>query len=346
MSKEMTLPTGAPKSFEDLRTIAELYGVSIPLEAPFTPNDFNKALPLLRLPLDENAIQESKGSETRKGYDTTGYAYQAHVDRMNWVLGPTNWTWRIINEEYDGSQTTRSGHTKHSYYSEIELLIGYRDFNEESKSWEWITVHSVPPIPTDHDSFTEKGAARKGMMTKGIKRATSFLGVGADAYLGTLDDDLITGAVPGDEVRTAPRKFEDRVVDSKDYGQLIDLAKVKGFKSEEKLRDFYRTKSEGRITNDPANMTKAEAKEVKFFLLDLPDYQEAIPEKQSPSEEAVEESEEITDWRPKTLAELMAADESTFRKIAAEYSFRVPDQLTDKNRGPLCKTLGKLMKLE
>lgn len=341
MPNETTLPTGAPKTFEELKAIAESYGVKIPLEAPFTPNDFNKVLPLLRLPLDEAAIQESKGSETRKGYDTTGYAYQAHVDRMNWVLGPTNWTWRILNEEYDGSQTTRSGLTKHSYSSEIELLVGYREYNEETKAWEWITVHSVPPIPTDHDSFTERGAARKGMMTKGIKRSTSFLGVGADAYLGTLDDDLITGADPKDDIRPTPRKFEDKVVDSKDYEQLIGLAKAKGLAAESKLREFYRTKSEGRITNDPANLTKAEAKEVKFYLMDLPDY---VPP------EVLEEDEETEEdgngWRPKTVADLMAADEATIRKLAAEYSFRVPDNLTDKNKGPLCRTLGNLMKLE
>lgn len=337
-----------PKTFEELREYAKQYGVEIPIKPPFTPDDINALLPLLRLPLDEDAIQESKGSETKKGYDTTGYSYQAHVDRMNWVFGPTNWTWSVLNENYDDSQTTGSGFVRHLYSAEIELLIGYRVFNEETKSWEWITVYSLPPIPTDHEHFREKGAARKGMLTKGIKRATSFLGVGADAYLGTLDDDLSTGADPTDDTRT--KKKLDKIIDSKGYIQLVELGKRKGFESEIKLREWYKTKSEGAIANDPANLTKAEAYEVKGWLFKLDDHfdddQSEIEEgESSPVEQETEVVGEQVD-RPRTLEELMAADEEIIRKIASEFSFKMPSPLTDKNKGPLCKTLGRLMGLK
>lgn len=329
----------APKTFGDLKQIAEEFGVEIPIKSPFTPDDVNKLLPLLRLPLDEDAIQESKGSETRKGYDTTGYSYQAHVDRMNWVFGPTNWTWVIHNESYDGSLTTGGGYTKHQYSAEIELLIGYRVLNEETNQWEWITVHSLPPIPTDHEHFREKGAARKGMLTKGIKRATSFLGVGADAYLGTLDDDLVTGADPTDDLR--PRKI-DKVIDSKGYLQLMDLARVKGFNSDIKFREWYKTRSEGAITNDPANLTKAEAYEIKGWLFKLDDQTEPDDYSENESEDQDNQPETVID-RPKTLEELMAMDNSLILQLAAEYSFQMPASITSKNKGPLCKTLAQLM---
>lgn len=333
----------APKTFEDLKVLAETYGVQIPIRSPFTPDDINNLLPLLRLPLDEEAIQESKGSETKKGYDTTGYSYQAHIDRMNWVFGPTNWTWNIINENYDDSQTTSGGFVRHLYSSEIELLIGYRALNEETKRWEWITVYNLPPIPTDHEHFKEKGAARKGMLTKGIKRATSFLGVGADAYLGTLDDDLVTGADSDDDTRS--RKRVDKIIDSKGYLQLVELGRKKGISSDIKLREWYKTMSEGVITNDPANLTKAESYEIKNWLFKLDDHSETDNGNEDAEPVTLDEEpldEEQRD-HPKTLEELMAADESLILKIAAEYSFQMPASITPKNKGPLCKTLAQLM---
>lgn len=337
----------APKTFEDLKEIAESYGVSIPLKSPFTPDDVNLLLPLLRLPLDEEAIQESKGRETKKGYDTTGYSYQAHIDRMNWVFGPAHWTWAIHNETYDGSQTTGNGYVKHQFSAEIELLIGYRIQNDETKQWEWITVHNLPPVPTDHEHFMEKGAARKGMLTKGIKRATSFLGVGADAYLGTLDDDLVTGADPDDDIRT--KKKVEKVIDSKGYLQLVELGRKKGFESDIKLREWYKTKSQGAIVNDPANLTKAECYEVKGWLFKLDDHTETENDDSTSSENYDLEEDQSLDKEgyPKTLAELMASDENMIRKIASEFSFQMPSSpLTDKNKGPLCKTLGRLMGLK
>ncbi len=341
-TEERKLPE-APKTFEELREIAKQYGVEIPIQSPFTPDDVNKLMPLLRLPLNEEAIKESKGSETKKGYDTISYSYQAHIDRMNWVFGPTNWTWVIHNETYDDTQTTGNGYVRHLFSAEIELLIGYRIFNEESKCWEWITVHSLPPIPTDHEHFKEKGAARKGMLTKGIKRATSFLGVGADAYLGTLDDDLSTGAEATDDTRT--RKKLDKVIDSKGYLQLVELGRKKGFDSDIKLREWYKTMSEGAITNDPANLTKAEVYEVKGWLFKLEDRSEddeGSEEDLQPANSEEDQPEQPEEY-PKTLEELMAADESLILKIAADYSFQMPASITPKNKGPLCKTLAQLM---
>lgn len=337
--KERAAKLGAPKTFEDLQEIAESLGVTIPIQSPFTPNDVNNLLPLLRLPLDESALQESKASETRRGYDTIGYSYQAHVDRMNWILGPAHWTWRILNEDSDDRGTTSSGKVKYVYSGEIEILIGYREQNPETKQWEWVTVHSVPPIPTDHESL-ERGSARKGMLTKGIKRATSILGVGADAYLGVLDDDLVTGAGPGDDMATPRDKdWHNQPITEKEFNFLYELAKKKGL-TMERLREWYKTKSEGKITAETANLTKRQAMEVKAWLTQLPDKK---PE--PPKEEKGEQEQPSEPKRPASLEELMSADEQTIRNIAAEFSFSMPPQLTDTNKKAICKTLGTLMKI-
>jgi hypothetical protein len=346
MTTKEKLLSDAPKTYEDLQEWAAKYGLKIPLKSPFTPDDVNAVMPLLRLPLDEDAIQVSKSSETRKGYDTTGYSYQASVDRLNWVFGPTNWTWRLINEQYELS-STRNGYEKHIHSAEIELSVGYREFNQESKSYEWIAVYSVPPVPTDHESV-EKGSSKKGMLTKGIKRAASFLGVGADAYLGTLDDDMVTGINPDDDMRT--KKKAEKAIDSKGYFQLIELGKKKGFVSEIKLREWYKVESQGAITGDPASLTKAEAYEVKGWLFKLPDpadddFDEPVTNPTQEPDRIEDEKEEPTvSGYPKSLDELMGTDEAIIRSIATDFSFVMPSQLTDRNKGPLCKTLWNLMK--
>lgn len=332
----------SPKTYEDLIAWAEHYGIPIPLKAPFTPDDVNKVMPLLRLPLDEDAIQVSKSNITRKGYDTTGYSYQAAVDRLNWVFGPTNWTWRLLNEQYELS-STRNGYEKHVHSAEIELIIGYRELNPETKRFELVEVHNVPPVPTDHESV-EKGSAKKGMLTKGIKRSASFLGVGADAYLGTLDDDMVTGIDPNDDMRT--KKQPEKAIDSKGYLQLIELGRKKGISSEIKLREWYKAESGGAITSDPANLTKAEAYEIKGWLFKLDDYipDAALEVEETEKVESTELASEPVEGYPSSLEELMASGEDFIRKIASEFSLSTPSQLTDKNKAPFCKTLWQLLK--
>ena len=50
--------------------------------------------------LSDDAIQRTDAAKTKKGYSTTGYGYQASVDRFNEVLGEDwNFSWEIIHEE-------------------------------------------------------------------------------------------------------------------------------------------------------------------------------------------------------------------------------------------------------
>jgi hypothetical protein len=352
LDEQQEVERKAPKTFDELKVIAESYGLTIPLESPFTPNDLNKVAVLFRLPIDEDAIQVSKGSETRRGYDTTGYSYQSHVDRMNFVLGPTHWKWQVMNEVLEEG-TTSSNKVKYMYSGEIELSIGYRQFYEDTGRWEWVEVHSISPIPTDHESL-EKGSARKGMLTKGIKRATSFLGVGADAYLGVLDDDMTTGAGPEDDMATPRYKsgvaWEDQQILEHEYKTLVKFAARKGLTTDERLREFYKTKSEGKIENPPATLTKGELKKVNSFLAKSPDatpkQEQPKPQEQTEPGQAEQEIERETSKRPTTLTELLSSPDELIRQLATEYSFQLPAQINERNKGPLCKTLGQLMGLK
>ncbi|MFB6364507.1 hypothetical protein ACFCP7_10635 [Paenibacillus elgii] len=322
----------AIEDYKRLQAAAQEFGLTIPLVAPFSPSDVDQLMPLLRMPLDEGSIQRARGTDIGRSYDSTGYSYQAHVDRMNYVFGPTNWTWKVTNEVVEEGATSNN-RTKYVYSGDIELLIGYRRLNDQTNQWDWITVHSVPPIPTDHESI-EKGSARKGMLSKGLKRSTSILGVGADAYLGILDDDFVSGAEPGEHMQ--PRKkrqasrLKDDLVDQLDYEQLVSLGKIKGFKLETKLRSYYQAQTEGRIANDPANLTKAEAGEVVDMLHKLPDHVEPIK----------------TFTRPSTFDELMVLEESDIRSLAAEYNIQLPADINEKNKAPLCKTIAHLMGIQ
>ncbi|MHA7963572.1 RAD52 family DNA repair protein [Paenibacillus sp. CAU 1782] len=326
---------------ERLQEAAKAVGIEIPIQAPFTPSDINKLLPLLRMPLNSAAIQSATAAETGKGYDSIGYSYQAHIDRMNWVFGPTQWRWKAVDEECEETATA-GGYVKFTSSCEIVLQIGYRDLNPESKQWEWLTVHELEPIPSDHESL-EKGSARKGCLTKGIKRATSFLGVGADAYLGTLDDDMTTGAARNDQLKT-PIGGRAKIIDSKGYQMLKSLASTKGFTEDTKLREFYKAESGGIIHNDPANLTKTEASEVKNMLFKLPNA--ILNEDEEPDDKSSDDevsNNEVKPKRPSTLADLMSSDDMVIKSIAAEYSFKLPDAITLKNKSAICKTLATLM---
>ena len=361
-AKERAAELGAPKTFHELKAVAEEWGIEIPLKAPFTPDDINKVTPLLRLPLPEEALQETSGKDTGRGYDTTGYSYQAHIDRMNWVFGPAHWTWEIQNETCEEGRTS-TNRQKFTYYGEIVVKIGYKELNPETKRYEWVIVHDLPPYPTDHESL-ERGSARKGMLTKGIKRATSTIGVGADAWLGIFDDDLITGAAPG-EMMAGPAAH----ISERDFDYLARTAERKGL-TLEKLRNWY--EQELQITNEPAKLTPEEFERVKKLLFTIPQgktyadmvqrqQQSTPPEPQNSPQEArntppttkdttehqetQENSAQEAEGMPKTLDELIALPDERIRELAKMYRFNMPASINDTNRRPLCKALATLMKI-
>lgn len=119
---------------------------------------------------------------TGKGYDTTGIKYQAVVDRLNEVLGLEGWRQevRVLREE---TETTRKDKTMHTVTSEVTLRVGF--YSKTRGEWVELTQRVSPG---GHSSL-EFGSAHKGAMTNALKKCAALLGVGREAYLGTIDDD-------------------------------------------------------------------------------------------------------------------------------------------------------------
>lgn len=137
--------------------------------------DIKKLYDELSKPLDKRAIQRSKGADTKKGYDTTGYGYQFIVNRFNEVLGVGGWNWAF--EEIERAEGT--------YKS------GTRFISITGKTT--ITVN----LPSGQISHSEYGGhqssnltdALKGASTNALKKTASFFGVGKDAFEGSIDED-------------------------------------------------------------------------------------------------------------------------------------------------------------
>jgi len=122
-------------------------------------------------PLPESAIQRTKANETRKGYDTDGYGYQAVVDRFNEVLGASwGFSWSILKET--------AGHYKSGN--------PYYDITVEVKIW--VEPENIRSCVGGHIA-TLYADALKGAITNAFKKTAAFWGVGRQAYLGMLDDD-------------------------------------------------------------------------------------------------------------------------------------------------------------
>jgi hypothetical protein len=122
--------------------------------------------------LPKEAVQKTKGSVTKKGYDTTGYGYQWIVDRLNSVLNCTwGFDWDIIH--HSEGQFSSGG-----VFHEITVKVGI-----------WITDKSNVRYCAGGHVARLHGDALKGAITNGIKKTAAFWGIGADAFRGEIDDD-------------------------------------------------------------------------------------------------------------------------------------------------------------
>jgi hypothetical protein len=132
----------------------------------------------------EGAEKASK-TMTRKGYDTTGYGYQYHVNRMNEVLFGH---WRAIHQVTKETESlTSTKKTMYHLVSHMVIQIG-----------NWVSVngenHFEVLMEVDgyggHSSL-ELDSAHKGTYTNAFKKVSAMFGVGRKAFEGTLDDDLL-----------------------------------------------------------------------------------------------------------------------------------------------------------
>lgn len=135
----------------------------------------------LSAPFPEDAIQRTKGGQTGRGYDTTGIGYQFIVNRLNEVLGVGGH--RVANRTMTVEEGKSTGSGRRTYDADCELTLQLgRWVNGEFKPF-------AEAIGDGNHNSLARGDARKGAYTNAFKKAAAFLGVGRQAYEGTLDDD-------------------------------------------------------------------------------------------------------------------------------------------------------------
>lgn len=123
--------------------------------------------------LPKVAVERTDKSVTRKGYDTTGYQYQYLVNVLNEIVGPENWTYSYVVDQFtQGSRN--SGAPYYDITMDVTVTI----------------LGSVRTAPGGHISATYADA-KKGALTNGLKKTLGMFGIGKAAYEGTLDDDYL-----------------------------------------------------------------------------------------------------------------------------------------------------------
>lgn len=181
----------------------------------------NSIIKQLSEKLPEDAVQRTKGSETKKGYDTTGYGYQAAVDRFNEILGEQwGYDWNIIHE--------REGQYKSGMpYIEISVQVSI-----------WINNKENPRSCVGGHTGKDYADALKGAITNGFKKTAAFWGVGRDAFAGTIDDD--NQPMPG---KAEDKLSQKQIIDGKlkalpdyiqqgmkslslNYKQIVDICEM------------------------------------------------------------------------------------------------------------------------
>jgi hypothetical protein len=151
---------------------------SVPIKPP--SEEMMKELKIsLKQVYGETAVERTKASVTRKGYDTTGYGYQFVVNRFNEILPKYGLDWttqddvRLLNE-----YQTSTGKPYYEYAGKVSIM-----FLDENRS-----VVSAKHCYGGHQSNTHADAM-KGAFTNAFKKTAALFGVGADAYEGTVDED-------------------------------------------------------------------------------------------------------------------------------------------------------------
>jgi len=164
--------------------------------------------------LPAEGVQRTKGSATKKNYDTDGYGYQYCVNRLNEIYG-THWgfDYKII-KEIEG--TYRSGQKNW----EIVVEVGI-----------WLKSEDIRKCVGGHigASYTD---ALKGAITNAFKKTAAFWGVGRHAYEGTIDEDNLP--YPQSQ---AEQKKEKSLPQEKPNGDLKKaLEYISTIKSQEEIQ--------------------------------------------------------------------------------------------------------------
>jgi hypothetical protein len=159
-----------------------------------TPDKLDQLYKDLTAPFNPEAVQRADTKAT-KGYDMTGIGYQYIVNRLNEVLGLSHWHYQIDDVRVVESSV---GDVK-SYEVAVTLVLWVGNWVEGR----FEPVAKRGPMPGSSRS-TSLGDAYKGAVTNALKKCAALLGVGKEAYEGTLDDDYKAAEKDLPIVKTRP----------------------------------------------------------------------------------------------------------------------------------------------
>ena len=152
--------------------------------------DLRAVYEALSAPLPLEGIQRTKGTETRKGYDTTGFGYQYAVNRFNEVCGLDGWGYfYTVAQAHEGA--FRSGAPNWNIVAEMTIWVSDKE--------------NARTMPGSHLA-SDYGDALKGAITNAFKKSGAMWGVGRQAYEGTLDDDNKPPAPVSRPTQAPPRQ--------------------------------------------------------------------------------------------------------------------------------------------
>ncbi len=145
----------------------------------YTPEELRELYRRLAAPFPEDAVERTKASVTRRGYDTTGIKYQYIVNRLNEVLGVGGF--RVTREFAVRERETRSGYAMVEATCDLTMQLG---------AWQnGVFVPFAEASGTGGHTAASEADAKKGAFTNGFKKVAAFFGCGWQAYAGVLDDD-------------------------------------------------------------------------------------------------------------------------------------------------------------
>jgi len=146
--------------------------------------DFPVITHLFGLPIEEGddparasrLVQRTKKEQTRKGYDTTGYGYQFLLNRLNAVLGVGRYSLNVDVKQVD--KISVGDRIWFDAIVAVSIVIGASD------------------VPTIYSALGGHrapigGDAVAGAVTRAIKKVLGYIGIGREAYEGSIDDDNI-----------------------------------------------------------------------------------------------------------------------------------------------------------
>jgi len=214
--------------------------------------------------LPQEGIQRTKGTETKKGYDTTGYGYQYCVDRFNEVCGEAwGYSYRIIHES---TGTYKSGQLYYDITADVAI---------------WVNDRNNPRSCVGGHKSADYADAVKGAITNGFKKTAAFWGVGADAYRGTIDDDNL----PGEDIDYS-KPQDTRTENQKEFDRLTaQLSKEGDAEWTAKLKAEKTPEGKTRVLTALREFVKSIDRTPKDTLADDPGLNAVFDGKEKPAEE-------------------------------------------------------------